>query len=327
MKAAVITRYGPPDVVQVREVGRPTPKDNEVLVRVRASTVCAADWRIRKADPFIVRFMVGLLRPTKIRIGGMELAGTVESAGKSVTRFAPGDEVFGGTLFQAGTHAEYVCVPETLLAMKPVNLPLEEAAAVFFGGMTVLGFLANAKIQPGDRVLVYGASGSVGVFAVQLAKHFGAHVTAVCSTANLELVKSLGADEVVDYTKEDFSRAGRVYDMVFDTVGKSGYWRSLRSLKRRGYYPEASLRHKWIVVSVLGSLLGGMWASATGAAKVVGTAKRGDNTERLLFLKELIEAGKLRTVIERRYSLDEIAEAHRHAEAGHKKGHVLIVFE
>jgi NADPH:quinone reductase-like Zn-dependent oxidoreductase len=326
MKAAVITRYGPPDVVQIREVDRPTPKDDEVLVRVRATTVSAADWRIRKADPFVVRFFAGLLRPTKIRIGGMELAGTVESVGKAVTRFAAGNEVFGGTLFRLGTHAEYVCVPETLLAMKPVNLPLEEAAAVFFGGMTVLGFLANAKVKPGDRVLVYGASGSVGVFAVQVAKHFGAHVTAVCSTANLDLVKSLGADQVVDYTKEDFAGAGGAYDMIFDTVGKSGYWRSLRSLKRHGYYIlVAGLGMKWFVVSVLGSLLGGMWASVMGAAKVVGTPKRGETTERLLFLKKLIEAGKLKTVIERRYSLDEIAEAHRHAEAGHKKGHVLIV--
>jgi NADPH:quinone reductase-like Zn-dependent oxidoreductase len=328
MKAAVITRYGPPEVVQVREVERPTPQNNEVLVRVRASTVSAADWRIRKADPFVVRFFAGLLRPTKIQIGGMEFAGTVESVGKLVTRFAPGDQVFGGTLFKLGTHAEYVCVPEAQLAIKPVNLPLEEAAAVFFGGMTVLGFLANAKIQPGDRVLVYGASGSVGVFAVQVAKHFGAHVTAVCSTANLRLVKSLGADEVVDYTKEDFSGAGRVYDMIFDTVGKSGYWRSLGSLKRGGYYIlVAGLGLDWFLVSVLGSLLGGMWASVTGAAKVVGTPKRGETTERLLFLKELIETGKLKTVIERRYSLDEIAEAHRHAEAGHKKGHVLIVLQ
>jgi NADPH:quinone reductase-like Zn-dependent oxidoreductase len=329
MKAAVITRYGPPDVVQVREVERPTPRDNEVLVRVRASTISAADWRIRKADPFVVRFFAGLVQPTKIQIGGMELAGTVESVGKLVTRFAAGDEVFGGTLFKLGTHAEYVCVPEAQLALKPVNLPLEEAAAVFFGGMTVLGFLANAKIQPGDRVLVYGASGSVGVFAVQVAKHSGAHVTAVCSTANLDLVKSLGADAVLDYTKEDFSKAGRVYDIVFDTVGKSGYWRSLRSLKRRGYYIlVAGLGlDGWFVVSVLRSLLGGMWASVTGAARIVGSPKRGETTERLLFLKELIEAGKLKTVIERRYSLDEIAEAHRHAEAGHKKGHVLIVIE
>ena len=326
MKAAVITRYGPPGVVEIREVGRPTPRDDEVLVHVRASTVSAADWRIRKADPFVVRFLAGLTRPTKIRIGGMELAGTVESVGTRVTRFAPGDEVFGGTLFRLGAHAEYVCVPEILLAMKPVNLPPEEAAAVFFGGITVWGFLAKAHIRPGDRVLVYGASGSVGVFAVQLAKHFGAHVTAVCSTANLALVKSLGTDEVVDYTKEDFSEEGRVYDMVFDTVGRSGYWRSLRSLKRRGYYIlVAGLGQKWFIANALGSLLGGIWASATGAAKVIGTPKRGETTERLLFLKELIEAGKLRTVIERRYSLDEIAEAHRHAEAGHKKGHVLIV--
>jgi NADPH:quinone reductase-like Zn-dependent oxidoreductase len=328
MKAAVITRYGPPDVVQIREVERPTPKDDEVLVRVRASTVCAADWRIRKADPFVVRFFAGFLRPTKIQIGGMELAGTVESVGKAVTRFAAGDEVFGGTLLKLGTHAGYVCVPETQLALKPTNLPLEEAAAVFFGGMTVLGYLANAKIQPGDRVLVYGASGSVGVFAVQLAKHFGAHVTAVCSTANLDLVKSIGADEVVDYTKEDFSVAGRVYDMIFDTVGKSGYWRSLRSLKKGGYYIlVAGLGLRWFVVSVLASLLGGVWASVTGAGKVVGVPKREGTTERLLLLKELIEAGKLKTVIERRYSLDEIAEAHRHVEAGHKKGHVLILIE
>jgi len=328
MRAAVITRYGPPEVVQIMTVHKPVPKDNEVLVRVRASTVCAADWRIRKADPFVVRFFAGFRRPAKIPIGGMELAGTVESVGQAVTRFAPGDEVFGGTLFKMGTHAEYACVPETMLAMKPANLPLEEAAAVFFGGMTVLGFLANAKIQPGDRVLVYGASGSVGVYAVQLAKHFGARVTAVCSTANLDLVKSLGADEVVDYTKEDFSRAGRVYDMIFDTVGKSGYWRSLRSLKRGGYYIlVAALGLEHFVLGVLASLLGGIWASVTGAAKVVGAAKPGDPAEKLALLKRLFEEGQLKPVIERRYSLDEIVEAHRHAEAGHKKGHVLIVFD
>jgi NADPH:quinone reductase-like Zn-dependent oxidoreductase len=328
MKAAVITRYGPPDVVQIREVERPIPKHDEVLVRIRASTVCAADWRIRKADPFAVRFFAGLFRPKKIRIGGMELAGTVESVGQTVTRFAPGQEVFGGTLFKLGTHAEFVCVPETLLAMKPANLPLEEAAAIFFGGMTVLGFLANAKIQAGDKVLVYGASGSVGVFAVQLAKHYGAHVSAVCSTANLDLVKSLGADAVVDYTKQDFSQSGRIYDMIFDTVGKSGFWRSLRSLKPGGYYIlVAGLGLEWFIANVLGSLAGGLWAWVTGAAKVIGTPKRGDTVERLSFLKELIEAGKLRTVIEKRYSLDEIAEAHRHAEAGHKKGHVVILVQ
>jgi NADPH:quinone reductase-like Zn-dependent oxidoreductase len=328
MKAAIYRRYGPPEVVQIAEVEKPVPKAGDVLVRVRASTVCAADWRLRKADPFVVRAVAGLWRPKKTGILGMEFAGTVESVGSNVTRFGAGDQVFGGTLFKFGTHAEYVCLPETgLLAKKPDNMPLEEAAAVFFGGMTVLGFLAKARIHPGQKVLVYGASGSVGVFAVQLAKHFGAHVTAVCSTDNLAWVKSLGADDVVDYTKEDFSRAGRVYDMVFDTVGKSGFWRSLRSLKRGGsYLLVGGFGRKTFVGNVVGGVLGGMWGSVTGAARVVGMPKHA-GIESILLLKELIEAGKVKTVIERRYSLGEIAEAHRHAEAGHKKGHVLVMLE
>ena len=258
----------------------------------------------------------------------MEFAGTMESVGQAVTRFAAGDQVFGGTLLNFGTHAEYVCLGESgLFARKPVNMTLEESAAFFFGGMTVLSFLKKAKIQAGEKVLVYGASGSVGVFAVQLAKHFGAHVTAVCSTANLSLVRSLGADELVDYTKEDFSRAGSVYDMIFDTVGKSGFWRSLRCLKRGGtYILVAFLGREWFITNVLGALFCGMWASLTGAAKVVSMPQPGKLRD-LLFLKELIEAGKLRTVIEQRYPLAQIVEAHRHAEAGHKKGHVLIICE
>jgi NADPH:quinone reductase-like Zn-dependent oxidoreductase len=325
MKAAVYTRYGPPDVVEIKDVEKPVPKDNEVLVRIHATTVCAADWRIRKADPFIVRFMNGLWVPKKIRILGAEFAGTVESVGKAVTRFREGDQVFGSPGFKFGAHAEYVCLPEDgLLAIKPVNMTLEEAAAVLFGGFSALHFLRKAKIQAGQKVLIYGASGSVGVFAVQLAKHFGAHVTGVCSTANLDLVKSLGADEVVDYTREDFSRAGRVYDIVFDTVGKSGFSRSLKSLKRGGSYVR--IGGSGGLTSILGGILRGMWISLTGAAKVIGGVARaaaGDQS----FLKGLIEAGKLRTVIDRRYSLDEIAEAHRHAEAGHKKGHVVILLE
>src|SRR5580704_26499 len=269
MKAAVFTEYGPPDVLQIEDVEKPVPKDNEVLVRVHATSVSAADWRIRKADPFLVRFMVGLRRPNKVHILGMELAGTIESVGKAVTRFAAGDQVFGGTGFKFGAHAEFACLPEDgTLSIKPVNMTFEQAAAVFFGGFTALHFLKKAKIQAGQKALIYGASGSVGVFAVQLAKHFGAHVTAVCSTANLDLVKSLGADQVLDYTREDFSKAGRVYDMVFDAVGYSGYTRSLKSLKRGGFYLRAGGSGR--VLSMLRVTLRGMWISSTGTAKAVG---------------------------------------------------------
>ena len=308
MRAAVYSR----GVVQIKDVEKPVPQDKEVLVRIHASTICAADYRL-KSLPFI-----GL---TKGKILGMELAGTVESVGQAVTRFRPGDQVFGGTGFRFGTHAEYVCVLESRLEMKPVNMTLEEAAAVIFGGFTALCFLRMAKIQAGQNVLVYGASGSVGVFAVQLAKHFGARVTGVCSTANLDMVKSLGADEVIDYTKEDFSKAGRVYDMVVDTVGKAGYPRSLKSLKRGG--PLVLIALSGGLWSIPGDIVRQQWISLRGAAKIVGGVTRpapGD----LAFLKGLIEAGKLRTVIDRRYSLEEIAEAFRYAEAGHKKGHVVV---
>ncbi len=325
MKAAVYTRYGPPEVLEVKDVERPVPGDDEVLVRVRAATVSAADWRLRKADPFLVRFMNGLWRPRKVTVLGLELAGEVESVGKAVTRFAEGDAVFGSTGFRFGAHAEFVCVPEGgSLQPKPVNMPYEEAAAVLFGGVSALHFLRKAEIRPGQKVLVYGASGSVGVFAVQLAKHFGAEVTAVCSTGNLGLVRSLGADEVVDYTREDFSKAGRVYDVVFDAVGMSGFSRSMRSLKRGGRYVRVGGSGR--LLSMLGDVLREAWISITGTAKVIGGMARaapGDSS----FLKGLIEAGELRTVIDRRYLLDEIAEAHRYAEAGHKRGHVVILFE
>ncbi len=297
MKAAVYTRYGPPDVVEIKNVERPVPKDNEVLVRIHATTVCAADWRLRKADPFLVRFINGLWAPKKIPILGMEFAGTVESVGKAVTRFTAGDQVFGANGFKFGAHAEYVCVPEDgTLATKPVNMTLEEAAAVLFGGVSALHFLKRANIQAGQRVLIYGASGSVGVFAVQLAKNFGAHVTGVCSTANLDLVKSLGADQVVDYTRDDFSKAGRVYDMVLDTVGKSGFSRSMKSLKRGGFYVLVGASGG--MGSMVGGILRAVWVSVTGAAKVIGGVA-GGAVENQAFLKEQIEAGKLRTVIDR----------------------------
>src|SRR5438477_6839284 len=239
MKAAVYTRYGSPDVLEIKDVEKPVPADNEVLVRVHATTVCAADWRMRKADPFMVRFMNGLWRPKRFNILGAEFAGRVEFVGKAVTRFRAGDEVFGSPGFKFGAHAECICLPEDgLLAMKPVNMTFEEAAAVLFGGFSALHFLRKAKVHAGQKVLVYGASGSVGVFAVQLAKHFGASVTGVCSTANLDLVKSLGADHVIDYTREDFSKGGQKYDIVFDTVGKSGTTRSLKVLKPGGAYVQ-----------------------------------------------------------------------------------------
>ncbi len=322
MRAAVYTRYGPPDVLEIKDVQKPVPKDNEVLVRIHATTVCAADWRMRKADPFIIRFMNGLLSP-KIHILGTEFAGTIESVGNAVTRVAIGDEVFGSTGFKFGTHAEYACLPEDgLLAAKPANMTFDEAAAVLFGGASALHFLRKAQIAPGQNVLIYGASGSVGVFAVQLAKHFGALVTGVCSTANLHLVQSLGADRVVDYTREDFSSAGPVYDIIVDTVGKSGFSRSVQSLKRGGCY--VLIGGSGRLSAIAADLLRGMWITRTGRAKVifgVASAARAD----LAFFKELIEAGKLRTVIDRRYSLEQIAEAHRYTEAGHKKGHVVIV--
>jgi 2-desacetyl-2-hydroxyethyl bacteriochlorophyllide A dehydrogenase len=325
MRAAVFGRYGPPDVFQIKDVEKPAPGSHDVLIRIHATTVCAADWRVRKGDPFFVRFAFGFWRPKKVSILGMELAGTVESVGDAVTRFKVGDQVFGGTGFKFGAYAEYACLPEnSRLAIKPVNMTLDHAAAVFFGGVTALYFLREAKVREGQRVLIYGASGSVGTSAVQLAKYFGAHVTAVCSSANLQLMKSLGADNVVDYTSEDFSSAGRVYDTVFDTVGSSGFRRSLRALKRGGSYVQCGYSGR--LLSIPAAMIGGMWASLTGAAKIIGGVARG-SPEDPSFLKGLIEAGKLRTVIDRRCTLDEIAEAHRYAQAGHKKGNVIITVE
>ncbi len=329
MKAAVYRRYGPPDVLHIEDVEKSAPGNNDVLVRIHATTVCAGDVRFRKADPFFLRWLNGLSRPKKITILGMELAGTIEKAGKNVTQLRTGDPVFGSTGLKFGAYAEYACVADgPMLAKKPDNVTYDEATAVPFGGVSALFFLRKANIQAGQNVLIYGASGSVGTFAVQLAKHFGAHVTGVCSTANLDLVTSLGADEVVDYTREDFSNAGHLYDIVFDTVGKSGFWRSMRSLRRGGIYVQASsvpagAGPTKILFGLLSPILGGLWASLTGAGRVVGgmaRAKSGD----LSFLMNLAEAGTIRASIDRRYALDEIVEAHRYVEAGHKKGNVVI---
>jgi len=317
MKAAVYRRYGAPDVLRIEDVARPVPGDNEILVRIHATTVCAGDVRFRKADPFFLRFLNGLSRPRKINILGMEFSGQVESAGRNVKRFAKSDAVFGSAGLKFGTYAEYACVADgPAIEAKPASASYEEAAAIPFGGISALHYLRRANIRAGQNVLVYGASGSVGTFAVQLAKHFGARVTGVCSGANLELVKSLGADELVDYTKQDFSKAGRVYDIVFDTMGASGFRRSLRSLKRGGFYVFAAS-------GLLTATIGSAWASLTGRAKLVGGMARikpGD----LLFLMQLIEAGKIGAVIDRRYPLEQIAEAHRYVETGRKKGNVVI---
>jgi NADPH:quinone reductase-like Zn-dependent oxidoreductase len=256
----------------------------------------------------------------------MEFSGTVESVGKDVTRFRAGDEVFGSTSFRFGAHAEYLCLrKDAALAARPGTMPLEEAAAVAFGGFSALHFLRKANVRAGERILVYGASGSVGVFAVQLAKHFfGAHVTGVCSTANVDLVKSLGADEVIDYTKEDFASGGRRFDVIVDTVGTSGFSRSLNALTPGGRLVRIGASGS--MASMLGAMLRGMWVSRTGPKKVIGGTAKGTAAD-MAFFKELIEAGKLRTVIDRRYPMDQIAEAYRLAEGGHKRGHALVLVE
>jgi NADPH:quinone reductase-like Zn-dependent oxidoreductase len=309
MRAAVYKRYGPPEVIQVKEVEKPVPKANQVLVRIHATTVTSGDVRMRKADPFLVRLFMGLLRPRR-SILGSDLSGVVEAVGSDAKRFKVGDQVFGGG---SNTYAEYVCLRDDgLRAMKPTNMTFEEAAAVPFGALSALHFLRKGGVRTGHKVLIYGASGGVGTAAVQIAKHFGAEVTGVCSTANLGLVKSLGADKVIDYTKEDFAKPA-TYDLIFDTVGKTSFFRSMRSLEKGGVYASAL---------ALAPILRRLWGSLSGKRVIGGIAN--PKTEDLVFLKELIDAGKLRSVIDKRYPLEQIAEAHRYVEGGHKKGNVVI---
>ena len=321
MKAIICTEYGSPDVMQLKEVEKPTPRENEVLIRIYATTVTSADVRIRKSDPFPVRFFYGFKRPKKNTILGSELAGEIEAIGKNVERFKEGDQVFAGTGTSLGSNAEYICLPEAAaVAIKPINMTYEEAAAIPFGTTTSLHFLRDkGNIQSGQKILIYGASGALGTAAVQLAKSFGTEVTGVCSTANLELVKSLGADKVIDYTKEDFSKSGKTYDIVFDTIGKSPFSGCLRSLKQHGIYLRA-------VDINLFPILRGLWTSMRSNKKVIGGIVI-ERKEDLIFLKELIEAGKMKSVIDRRYPLEQTAEAHRYVEQGHKRGNVVITVE
>lgn len=325
MKAVVYQKYGPPEVLELKEVAKPVPGDHEVLIKVHATTVTSGDYRLRSFKiPSLLfwlpgRLYSGLIRP-KRTILGTELSGEIEAVGKAVESFKEGDRVFVFTGSGLGAYAEYICLPETAaVAKKPANMTYEEAAAVPFGASTALFFLRDkGNIQSGQKVLIYGASGGVGTYAVQLARHFGAEVTGVCSAANLELVKSLGADKVVDYTKEDFTQSGETYDVIFDTVGKTSFARCKSALKPQGIYLAS--------VITLTEIVQMLWTSMAGNKKVIGGIAP-ERTEDLLFLKELIEAGKLKAVIDRRYPLEQIAEAHRYAEQGHKKGNVVITVE
>lgn len=294
MKAVVYSRYGSPDVLELKEIEKPVPKENEVLVKVYATTVTAGDWRMRKAKPFLVRLYNGLLKPNRVKILGFELAGVVEEVGKKVTRFKPGDEIFASCGFSFGAYAEYRCLPvNELIALKPSRMSFEEAAAVPVGGLTALRLLKMSGLKRGQSILIYGASGSVGTFAVQIAKAYGAAVTGVCSTANIELVKSLGAEFVIDYTKEDFAKSGKQFDVVLDAVGKT----SKSACK-------AVLR--------------------PGGKSVAVTSNPKEGPTDLFQLRDLIEAGKLKSVIDRQYTFEQIREAHAYVESFRKKGNVVV---
>lgn len=316
MKAVVHDRYGPPEVLRIEDVEKPVPKDDEVLVRIRATTVNRTDCHVRAAKPFLWRFMVGFLRP-RHRILGSELAGVVEEVGSKVTEFAVGDEVFGIRAYLSegfGCHAEYVCVRETLIARKPAAATFEQAAAICDGGLAGLGSVRTGDIHKGRSVLVYGASGSIGTATTQLAAHFGGQVTAVCNTKNLELVHSLGAQEVLDYTREDFTKNGETYDVIVDAVGKHSFWRCRGSLKPGGLYlPTDGLRNFALAPIT----------RRFASRKVVFSIPKYTKAD-VQLLAELVERGDYRPVIDRTYPLEEIVEAARYVETEQKTGNVVL---
>ncbi|MCC6802097.1 MAG: NAD(P)-dependent alcohol dehydrogenase [Anaerolineae bacterium] len=323
MKAIVATQYGTPEVLELREVARPTPKANEILVKVYATTVTSGDIRVRsftvpRSMWLLARLTLGFRKPRKA-IPGMVLAGEVEAVGSAVARFKPGDAVYAYDLTHLSAYAEYACVPETsAIALKPSTLSYEEAASLPFGAVTALHFLKKGGVHSGQRVLIYGASGSVGAAAVQVAKHFGAEVTAVCSSTNVRLVKSLGADHVIDYTKADFTQSGKTYDIIFDTVGKTPLWDSLKVLEQDGSYLQA-VSGPAILIQMQRA------ARKTGKTVVGGTAN--PTSDALASVNELVEAGQLKPVIDRCYPLEQTVEAHRYVDTGRKKGNVVITVQ
>ncbi len=323
MKAIVYRKYGPPEVLRLEKVPAPVPRDNEVLIKIHAATVTAEDPKMRGLTfPPLLRVPVGLMfgfRKPRRQILGSELAGEIVSTGKNVKRFKVGDPVFGYTGLSFGAHAEYKCMPEkSIMAIKPSGISYEEAAAIPNGALSALVFLRNkGKVKNGEKVLIYGASGSVGTAAVQLAKHFGAEVTGVCSTANLALVKSLGADKVIDYTRNELMQERETYDVVFDTIGKLGLSRGKNLLKPKGRYLLTEFG--------LGEIFEMLRTSVAGSRKVIGAASNMYwKAEDLIFLGELAGAGKLKSVIDKRYPLEQVAEAHRYVETGRKKGNVVV---
>jgi NADPH:quinone reductase-like Zn-dependent oxidoreductase len=317
MRAVVHDNYGPPERLRLEDVARPVPKEDEVLVKIHATTVSRTDCGLRAADPFFARVFTGLRRP-KRRTPGLELAGVVEAVGAAVTEFEVGDEVFG---IRGGSNAEYVCVRESgALAHKPAGMTFEEAAAVCDGACSALSCLRNADLRPGRSIVVYGASGSIGTAAVQVARHFGAHVTAVCNTKNVDLVRSLGADEVIDYLQEDFTKNGKTYDVIFDAVGKHSFRRCRRSLKPGGIFITTDLGFMWHAPLVV---LATKWIGDKKATMGIARYKKED----VLFLKELIEAGEFRAVIDRRYPLEDVVEATRYVETGQKTGNVVLTVD
>jgi NADPH:quinone reductase-like Zn-dependent oxidoreductase len=329
MKAIIWTKYGSPDGLQLREVEKPTPQDNEVLIKIHAATASTPDTELRRLKlPLLyaipLRLYIGFIKPTRITILGTEFAGEIESAGKDVTLYKTGDQVFGYTGLRMRTYAEYICLPEKssgiagVLGKKPVNMSYEEAAAVPFGGLEALHSLGKADIQREQKVLIVGAGGSIGTYSVQLAKYYGAEVTGVDKPGKLEMLRSIGADHVIDYTREDFTKSGQTYDVILDTIGKSPFSGSLRSLTENGAYLNANP-----------GLFGGVrarWTSKKSSKKVISWTA-GYTVNNLLALKELIEAGKIKSIIDRRYPLEQTAEAHRYVDSGQKKGNVVITVE